>query len=172
MGYQLDFWAIADYLGLLLYGAATTLALTAIAATLGIALSIAGAATARWGIRWARALIAAYVELIRNTPFHRSAILHFLWPAEPWVAADCDASRDPGHDGQSDRLCIEICGPGSKRCRPASAKPAWHLAFRRFWSSSKSSCPRHWPTSIRPWSARSSSRCWNPPSCRRSPSPI
>jgi polar amino acid transport system permease protein len=69
MGYELDFWALADYLGLLLRGAATTLALTAIASTIGIALSIGGAATARWGLRWARALIATYIELIRNTPF-------------------------------------------------------------------------------------------------------
>jgi polar amino acid transport system permease protein len=69
MGYELDFWALAGYLELLLKGAATTLALTAIASTIGIALSIGGAATARWGVRWARALIAAYIELIRNTPF-------------------------------------------------------------------------------------------------------
>ena len=69
MGYQLDFWALAGYLSLLLQGAGMTLALTAIASSIGLALSIAGAATARWGVRWARALIAAYVELIRNTPF-------------------------------------------------------------------------------------------------------
>jgi polar amino acid transport system permease protein len=69
MGYQLDFWALAGYLSLLLQGAGMTLALTAIASSIGIALSIGGAATARWGVRWARALIAAYVELIRNTPF-------------------------------------------------------------------------------------------------------
>ena len=69
MGYQLDFGALTGYLGLLLQGAATTLLLTAIASTMGIALSIGGAATARWGMRWARSLIAAYVELIRNTPF-------------------------------------------------------------------------------------------------------
>jgi polar amino acid transport system permease protein len=69
MGYQLDFWALAGYLGLLLQGAVMTLVLTAIASTIGIALSIGGAATARWGVRWARALTAAYVELIRNTPF-------------------------------------------------------------------------------------------------------
>ena len=69
MGYQLDFGALAGYLGLLLQGAVMTLVLTAIALTIGIALSIGGAATARWGVRWARALIAAYVELIRNTPF-------------------------------------------------------------------------------------------------------
>src|SRR6516164_6224435 len=40
-----------------------------ISASLGIALSIGGAAAARWGAKWARALVLAYVELIRNTPF-------------------------------------------------------------------------------------------------------
>ena len=34
-----------------------------------VALSIGGAVTARWGRRWARFLVLAYVELIRNTPF-------------------------------------------------------------------------------------------------------
>jgi polar amino acid transport system permease protein len=69
MGYQLDFGVLVEYFGLLLKGVGVTLGLTAIAATLGIALSIGGAATARWGLRWARALVALYVELIRNTPF-------------------------------------------------------------------------------------------------------
>src|SRR5215470_5773544 len=69
MGYQLDFSVLVEYFGLLLKGVGVTLGLTAIAASLGIALSIGGAATARWGLNWARALVAAYVELIRNTPF-------------------------------------------------------------------------------------------------------
>jgi polar amino acid transport system permease protein len=69
MGYQLDFTVLAEYFGLLLKGVGVTLGLTAIAATLGITLSIGGAATARWGLNWARALVALYVELIRNTPF-------------------------------------------------------------------------------------------------------
>jgi polar amino acid transport system permease protein len=69
VGYQLDFSALADNLILLLEGAGITLVLTAIAAACGIALSIGGAATARWGSRWARAMVLAYVELIRNTPF-------------------------------------------------------------------------------------------------------
>lgn len=69
MGYELDFNALADYLTLFLEGAAITLGLTAIAATLGISLSIGGAATARWGLGWARALVAGYVEVVRNTPF-------------------------------------------------------------------------------------------------------
>lgn len=69
MGYELDFSAIAGYLGLFLQGAGVTLGLTAIAASIGIALSIGGAATARSSLRWARALVMIYVELIRNTPF-------------------------------------------------------------------------------------------------------
>ena len=69
MGYQLDFGVLVEYFGLLLKGVGVTLGLTAIAATLGIALSIGGAATARWGLKWARALVALYVELMRNTPF-------------------------------------------------------------------------------------------------------
>ncbi len=69
MGYQLDFSALAQYSTLFLEGAAVTLGLTAAAAALGIALSIGGAATLGSKLAWARALVAAYVELIRNTPF-------------------------------------------------------------------------------------------------------
>lgn len=69
MGYELDFSAIMASLGLLLQGAGLTLALTAIAATLGMALSIGGAAIRRWGPVWAQSVVGAYVELIRNTPF-------------------------------------------------------------------------------------------------------
>ena len=69
MGYTFDFSAIAENMGLLLQGAGLTVGLTAIAATLGIALSIGGAATVLWANVWARRLVGAYVELIRNTPF-------------------------------------------------------------------------------------------------------
>jgi len=69
MGYELDFGALAQYLGLFLEGTAVTLGLTAVASTLGLALSIAGAAAAGGGFAIARRLVAAYVELIRNTPF-------------------------------------------------------------------------------------------------------
>ena len=69
MGYVYDFSAIANNMGLLLEGAGLTLALSAIAAVIGIALSIGGAAAALWGRVWARRAVSAYVELIRNTPF-------------------------------------------------------------------------------------------------------
>ncbi len=79
MGYQLDFGALAQYLGLFMQGMAVTLGLTCVTAALGLVLSIAGASTtrgcpagdklARGPLAFVRRLIQAYVELIRNTPF-------------------------------------------------------------------------------------------------------
>ena len=69
MGYQLDFGALAQHLGLFLEGTAVTLGLTAIASVLGIVLGIAGAAASRGHRLWLRRVVAGYVELIRNTPF-------------------------------------------------------------------------------------------------------
>jgi polar amino acid transport system permease protein len=69
MGYELDFGALFQYLGLFLEGTAVTLGLTAVASLLGIALGISGACAFRSKHLWLRRLIAGYVELIRNTPF-------------------------------------------------------------------------------------------------------
>src|SRR5260221_9573691 len=68
MGYELDFGALLQYLSLFIEGTAVTPGLTAVAAACGIALSIAGAATATGGLAWGRRMIAAYVAFIRNTP--------------------------------------------------------------------------------------------------------
>ncbi len=69
MGYQFDFGALTQYTGLFLQGTAVTLGLTAVSAVVGILLAIAGAAATRSRHPWLRRTIAAYVELIRNTPF-------------------------------------------------------------------------------------------------------
>ncbi len=69
MGYQLDFGALVQYLGLFLEGTAVTLGLTALASVVGIILGIAGAAASGSKHALVRRAIAAYVELIRNTPF-------------------------------------------------------------------------------------------------------
>ena len=66
---RLDFGAVLVDWPLLLRGAAFTLGLTAAAAVLGLALGIACARARTHGPAIARALAAAYVELIRNTPF-------------------------------------------------------------------------------------------------------
>lgn len=69
MGYEFDFGALAQYLGLFVEGTAVTLGLTAVAAVFGVGCGIAGAVGARSRMNWLRRSIAVYVELIRNTPF-------------------------------------------------------------------------------------------------------
>ena len=66
---RLDFAAVLVDWPLLMRGAALTLALTAVATLLGLALGSACARARTHGPAIARALAAAYVELIRNTPF-------------------------------------------------------------------------------------------------------
>ena len=66
---QLDFAAVLVDWPLLLRGAAFTLGLTAVATLLGVALGIACARARTHGSALLRAVAAAYVELIRNTPF-------------------------------------------------------------------------------------------------------
>ncbi|MGF6758906.1 amino acid ABC transporter permease [Paraburkholderia sp. GAS334] len=69
MSYAFNFSDLHTYTGLLVRGVTITLGLTAVSTALGGALGVAGAAVGAAGPRWARALVGAYVELIRNTPF-------------------------------------------------------------------------------------------------------
>ncbi len=69
MTYVFDFSGFGFYAGLLARGVAVTLGLTAASTVLGGLIGIAGASASVAGPRWARSLVGAYVELIRNTPF-------------------------------------------------------------------------------------------------------
>jgi polar amino acid transport system permease protein len=69
LGYEFDFGALSQYFSLFVEGTAVTIALTVVASLLGILLGIGGAAASLGKRPWLRILIAAYVELIRNTPF-------------------------------------------------------------------------------------------------------
>jgi polar amino acid transport system permease protein len=64
-----DFGAVLAEWPLLAKGAAATLGLTAVSATVGVTLGIACAWARVHGGAVLRAVVAAYVELIRNTPF-------------------------------------------------------------------------------------------------------
>lgn len=69
MGYELDFSTIAANARLFAVGIGITLLLTAITAAAGLTLSVLGAVAKLWAARPIRLMVAAYVELIRNTPF-------------------------------------------------------------------------------------------------------
>ncbi|CAG4888680.1 amino acid ABC transporter permease [Paraburkholderia saeva] len=69
MSYVFDFSGFDMYAGMLARGVGVTLGLTAVSTVLGGLIGIAGAGISIGGPRWSRTVVAAYVELIRNTPF-------------------------------------------------------------------------------------------------------
>jgi polar amino acid transport system permease protein len=64
-----DFPAVLAEWPLLAKGVAATLALTAVSASVGVTLGVACAWARLHGAAWLKAIVGAYVELIRNTPF-------------------------------------------------------------------------------------------------------
>lgn len=69
MGYALDFGWLNGAIGMIASGAAMTIFLIAVTTVAGVILSIFGAAAKRSRYPILRNVVAAYVELIRNTPF-------------------------------------------------------------------------------------------------------
>ena len=69
MRYEFDFAWLIDYWPQILTGVGVTVQLIAVGGVLGILLGIACAWTRSLGPSWARPVVSAYVELIRNTPF-------------------------------------------------------------------------------------------------------
>jgi polar amino acid transport system permease protein len=65
----LDFPAVLAEWPMLARGVATTAALTAVSAVAGLVLGVACAWARTWGPKALGTVVAAYVELIRNTPF-------------------------------------------------------------------------------------------------------
>ncbi len=64
-----DFFSVLSQWPLLLKGVAWTVALSLLAAVIGVLVGIACAWARTHGAAWLKALVGAYVELIRNTPF-------------------------------------------------------------------------------------------------------
>ena len=69
MGYTLQFGWLYEALGAIAEGAGMTVFLIAVTTVAGTVLSVLGAAARRSGYRLLRQAVAAYVELVRNTPF-------------------------------------------------------------------------------------------------------
>jgi polar amino acid transport system permease protein len=69
MIYKLQFAELLPYWGVLLQGLVFTIILTLVSTVTGVAVGTACASARTFGPKWLHAPIAAYVELIRNTPF-------------------------------------------------------------------------------------------------------
>lgn len=82
MHYVFQFGIVLDNLPLLLFGAWLTIRLSALAMLCGLVVGVLCAATSTSGPRWARIIVRAYVEVIRNTPFLvQIFIVYFSLPA-------------------------------------------------------------------------------------------
>jgi polar amino acid transport system permease protein len=69
LNYQFEFGWLFEYYPQILKGIAITLELITVGGVAGISLGIVCAWVRALGPAWARPIVAAYVELIRNTPF-------------------------------------------------------------------------------------------------------
>ena len=69
MAYRFDFAAVFDYTPVLAKGVLVTVELIAFGAVAGVAAGIACAWARTQGPRWLRPPVAAYIEVVRNTPF-------------------------------------------------------------------------------------------------------
>jgi polar amino acid transport system permease protein len=90
MATGLDFGWLDEAAGVLAHGVATTIFLIAATTLFGGTLSVAAAAARRNGPAWLRQLVAAYVELIRNTPF--IVQLFFIFFGLPGIGARLNAT--------------------------------------------------------------------------------
>jgi len=86
---SLEFGWLSDAAGALAHGVATTIFLIAVTTLFGGALSVAAAAARRSRVAWLSGLVAAYVELVRNTPF--IVQLFFIFFGLPGIGVRLDA---------------------------------------------------------------------------------
>jgi polar amino acid transport system permease protein len=69
MTYKLQFAELLPYWDVLLKGLTFTIVLTIVSTIAGVAVGTAGAAARTFGPKWLDPIVAAYVEIVRNTPF-------------------------------------------------------------------------------------------------------
>lgn len=133
MGYSFDIGAIAGYFGLFLQGAGVTLGLIAIAAALGLVISIIGAAAIRWGPKWARLLVTAYVELIRNTPFIVQMFFIFFGLPSLGLKLTAITAAIIAVTVNLTAYCIEIMRAGIEAVPPGQREAGLALGLHPIW---------------------------------------
>ena len=133
MGYSFDIGAIAGYFGLFLQGAGVTLGLIAIAASLSLLISIGGAATVLWGAKWARRLLMAYVELIRNTPFIVQMFFIFFGLPSLGLKLTAITAAIIAVTVNLTAYCIEILRAGIEAVPPGQREAGLALGLHPIW---------------------------------------
>ena len=115
-----------------------------------------GAATARSGPAWARALVLAYVELIRNTPFIVQMFFIFFGLPSLGLKLTAIQAAALAMTINLTAYAIEIVRAGIEAVPPGQREAGTALGIRPAAVFLWVGRPRRWRMSIRPWSVRSS----------------
>ena len=144
MKYVFQFGIVADHVDALIAGAIATLRLSrSWAHACGLALAIVCAYLRAAGPKPVRWVVAAYVEVIRNTPFLvQLFVIYFSLPA-----IGVRLRRRPGGGARHRRSTSAAtrprsCAPASRRSRAGRSRPGARSASRRCASFASSSCSR------------------------------
>ena len=123
MAYRFDFSWLLEYWPAILSGIGITIELILVGGVLGVLLGTACAWARSLGPRWIRPVVAAYVELIRNTPFLiQLFFIFFGLPSLGLRMSELQAANLAMIVNLGAYGC-EIIRAASRRRRGASSKP-------------------------------------------------
>ena len=132
MHYVFDFhdvWAARDEL---LDGTLNTLWLSAVSMVLSLVIAVAGAFARTAGPRWLRAVVAFYVEIIRNTPFLIQIFLIFFGLPAVGVRLDANQGALLAMVANGSAYTIEIVRAGIESIAHGQIEAGRALGLRNF----------------------------------------
>ena len=124
-----DIWAARDEL---ISGTLLTLRLSAIAMVLSLIVAVIGAFARTAGPAWLRTLVAAYVELIRNTPFLVQLFMIFFGLPTLGVRLDANTGALIALVLNGSAYTIEIVRAGIESIGHGQTEAAYALGLNRF----------------------------------------
>ncbi len=126
-----DIWAARDEL---ISGTLLTLRLSALSMTLSLIVAIAGAFARTSGPKWVQAIVAAYVELIRNTPFLVQMFLIFFGLPTVGLRLDANTGALIALVLNGSAYTIEIVRAGIESIALGQIEASFALGLSRFQS--------------------------------------
>ena len=130
MPYEFHFELVMQSLDRLLWGAALTIRLSALAMVLGLAVGVCAAVILKNGPAYARALVRAYVEVIRSTPFLVQLFIIYFGLPSLGLQLDANGAALVAMTVNLGAYAAEIVRAGN----PANLPMRYPLAIWRHWA--------------------------------------
>ncbi len=123
-----DIWAARDEL---FWGALLTVELSALSMVLSLVVAVFGALGRTGGPRWLRAVIASYVEFIRNTPFLVQVFVIFFGLPAVGIRLEADVCAVIAMVLNGSAYTIEIVRAGIQAINHGQVEAAYALGLHR-----------------------------------------